>query len=551
MCSISFPALVSNRSFPFQFETGLTSHGNVYAIRSSDTLQLCVVLDLMHKMAVCDYNNSKWPSQFAMHWWWRKLFRDCPFQGPSTSLVCPRDCNFAILQTSPSFRNAGLPCFVRFRSWTGGGHSPGSDAGAISFHALDGPGGSCVWPWPPHSQAEQLGSCGGGCNHGGFFLPSSSASGTGFKLLQIRLGIYWRKSAGCPRGSFVRTLVGAAMCEGRFMPSQRTRCWLALRRLGQRAVDCGSKNWPLKGASDAAGCVADSWNCWRSTLQACSVWPACAHRRLLGQAWGLKLLAAILKVWSWCNAPSAFFLHGSPPQQEELTSSQQREPGADDLERTLLQSQRRCEELERKSVTMAHQCENLERMLAQSQRVAEEVQARADDLERTLLQSQRRCEELERKSVTMAHQCENLERMLAQSQRVAEEAQARADDLEHTLLQSQRRCEELERKSVTMAHQCENLEGMLARSQRVAEEAQARADDLERTLLQSQRRCEELERKSVTMLAQSQWVAEEAQARAGDLERMVLQSQRRCEDLEQKSAEIWDTSLHRRDTVKS
>ena len=80
------------------------------------------------------------------------------------------------------------------------------------------------------------------------------------------------------------------------MPSQRTRCLLALRRLGQRAVDCGSKNWPLKGASDAAGCVADSWNCWRSTLQACSVWPACAHRRLLGQAWGLKLLAAILKV---------------------------------------------------------------------------------------------------------------------------------------------------------------------------------------------------------------------------------------------------------------
>ena len=68
MCSISFPALVSNRSFPFQFETGLTSHGNVYAIRSSDILQLCVVLDLMHKMAVCDYNNSKWPSQFAMHW---------------------------------------------------------------------------------------------------------------------------------------------------------------------------------------------------------------------------------------------------------------------------------------------------------------------------------------------------------------------------------------------------------------------------------------------------------------------------------------------------
>ncbi|CAL1152520.1 unnamed protein product [Cladocopium goreaui] len=242
---------------------------------------------------------------------------------------------------------------------------------------------------------------------------------------------------------------------------------------------------------------------------------------------GLKLM----------QCPISVFLHGSPPQQEELTSSQQREPGADDLERTLLQSQRRCEELERKSVTMAHQCENLERMLAQSQRVAEEAQARADDLERTLLQSQRRCEELERKSVTMAHQCENLERMLAQSQRVAEEAQARADDLEHTLLQSQRRCEELERKSVTMAHQCENLEGMLARSQRVAEEAQARADDLERTLLQSQRRCEELERKSVTMLAQSQWVAEEAQARAGDLERMVLQSQRRCEDLEQKSAE--------------
>ena len=79
------------------------------------------------------------------------------------------------------------------------------------------------------------------------------------------------ESAGCPRGRFVRTLVGAAMCEGRFMPSQRTRCLLALRRLGQRAVDCGSKNWPLKGASDAAGCVADSWNCWRSTLQACSV----------------------------------------------------------------------------------------------------------------------------------------------------------------------------------------------------------------------------------------------------------------------------------------
>ena len=102
---------------------------------------------------------------------------------------------------------------------------------------------------------------------------------------------------------------------------------------------------------------------------------------------GLKLM----------QCPISVFLHGSPQQQEELTSSQQREPGADDLERTLLQSQRRCEELERKSVTMSHQCENLERMLAQSQWVAEEAQARADDLEHTLLQSQRRCEELERK----------------------------------------------------------------------------------------------------------------------------------------------------------
>ena len=228
---------------------------------------------------------------------------------------------------------------------------------------------------------------------------------------------------------------------------------------------------------------------------------------------GLKLM----------QCPISVFLHGSPPQQEELTSSQQREPGADDLERTLLQSQRRCEELERKSVTMAHQCENLERMLAQSQRVAEEAQARADDLEHTLLQSQRRCEELERKSVTMAHQCENLEGMLAQSQWVAEEAQARAGDLERMVLQSQRRCEdleqksaenlghllaqtryceELERKNVALAHQCENLEHLLGQARSIAEAAQSQADALEHMLFQSQRRCEDLGQKNLAVAQQ-------------------------------------------------
>ena len=172
---------------------------------------------------------------------------------------------------------------------------------------------------------------------------------------------------------------------------------------------------------------------------------------------GLKLM----------QCPISVFLHGSPPQQEELTSSQQREPGADDLERTLLQSQRRCEELERKSVTMAHQCENLERMLAQSQWVAEEAQARAGDLERMVLQSQRRCEDLEQKSA------ENLEHLLAQT----------------------RYCEELERKNVALAHQCENLEHLLGQARSVAEAAQSQADALEHMLFQSQRRCEDLGQK--------------------------------------------------------
>ena len=187
---------------------------------------------------------------------------------------------------------------------------------------------------------------------------------------------------------------------------------------------------------------------------------------------GLKLM----------QCPISVFLHGSPPQQEELTSSQQREPGADDLERTLLQSQRRCEELERKSVTMAHQCENLEGMLAQSQWVAEEAQARAGDLERMVLQSQRRCEdleqksaenlehllaqtryceELERKNVALAHQCENLEHLLGQARSVAEAAQSQADALEHMLFQSQRRCEDLGQKNLAVAQQCENLEHVL------------------------------------------------------------------------------------------
>ena len=121
-------------------------------------------------------------------------------------------------------------------------------------------------------------------------------------------------------------------------------CWLCAG-----AVDCGSKNWPLKRASDAAGCVADSWTMAHaagvfrsaSLRKSEAAWTGLGFDTIGRNAEGLKLM----------QCPISVFLHGSPPQQEELTSSQQREPGesrADDLERTLLQLQRRCEELEQK-----------------------------------------------------------------------------------------------------------------------------------------------------------------------------------------------------------
>ena len=84
----------------------------------------------------------------------------------------------------------------------------------------------------------------------------------------------------------------------------------------------------------------------------------------------------------------------------------------------VLQSQRRCEDLEQKSA------ENLGHLLAQT----------------------RYCEELERKNVALAHQCENLEHLLGQARSVAEAAQSQADALEHMLFQSQRRCEDLGQK---------------------------------------------------------------------------------------------------------
>lgn len=54
-------------------------------------------------------------------------------------------------------------------------------------------------------------------------------------------------------------------------------------------------------------------------------------------------------------------------------------------------------------------------MLTQSRRDAEAAQSQADDLEHMSLQWQRRCEELEQKSVAVAQQREYLEHVLLQA----------------------------------------------------------------------------------------------------------------------------------------